>query len=180
MCRFGVIRVRRLKSARSRRHTSSPVMPLSPADALKRRLVEADLCSGAEALARYRQHGVPAAVAKAPGVDPDRVLRQLCEQVRPEDLSGGFAELWRSAATLWLNGVHATLEDALNACDPYVKSEASEALVFARKHGMGIAYQAPVAARRLLTLRESLENYSEAIEIAEQALEQAGMAVRGA
>jgi hypothetical protein len=122
---------------------------LTPEIAQARTYAEADLLSGVVALRRYVERGAPQALNLTPHDDPASVLASVLSAVEPEDLSPGARQAWM----LLRKGKTPTLPD------------------WATTYGMGVAYQAPVAARTILRMAEARRALREAREAAMAALE---------
>lgn len=143
------------------------------ATSLRRRLTEADLLCGTVALVRYARSGLPSSLS--PPEAPGATLERLLASVEPADLTEAAGQLWARLASLWKR-------QAVVSWDTVTAGASTEAQRFAswaQEHGMAVAYQAPVAAGRILVHAAAMDTLERARQEGAEALEQANRAMQG-
>lgn len=154
-------------------------LELSSAATLRHALLVADVLTGVEELADFAIDGThPIVLAGRPDPAPQQ-FRTIVETVLPADLGGGAGAIWEACLPVWRNGESLALEVAVDDVPDTDRIAASHALRFAREHGMGVAYQALPAARRLLAERAAFHRFDEALHAAADALTEIEMLLQG-
>lgn len=143
------------------------------ATSLRRRLTEADLLCGTIELVRYARSGAPSVLT--PPEPPVATLERLLASVAASDLTDAAGQLWARVVGLWKRQAEVTWETVRSGASDEARAFAS----WAQVHGMAVAYQAPVAAERILTHAAAMEALERARQEGAQALEAAHRAMEG-
>lgn len=129
-------------------------MTLSAEETQNLLLLEADLVTGAVALAELHEHGIPEIRRPNFNEPPAAVLDRLM-YVSPSVFTPGGRPVWTRCRRAWRTHRHIRWEQADNG---------SPTATFYANHGMFLPLHAEPAAKKLLAVRASLDGIAEARE----------------